>query len=399
MRLLVADAFSRPHLEALRGLGLTVDYRPELTADELPEAARDATILVVRSTAVRGAVFEVARGLALVVRAGAGVDTIDVAAASARGVFVANCPGQNAIAVAELTWGLILASDRRIPDGVQALREGRWDKKRFSKALGLHGRTLGVLGLGSIGTEVAARGNAFGMRVLAYSRSLTAARARLHQVEPAESLLALARRSDVLTVHVPAGAGSRGLVSAAVLAAMADGALFVNTSRTDVVDSAALLAEARSGRLRVATDVFDEEPAGGEAVFDSALARLPNVYGSHHVGASTEQAQDAIARESVRIVGRFLAAGEVPNCVNVSERTPALWQLIVRHYDRVGVLAGVLGAVREAGINAQEVENTVFAGAAAACCKIQLDSRPSDEVLARIRAPGEIIFADLVELG
>lgn len=399
MRILVADEFPKAHLEALRGLGLTVDFRPGLKGDTLAEATRDASILVVRSTEVPARVFELASGLSLVVRAGAGVNTIDVKAASARGVFVANCPGQNAIAVAELAFGLMLAVDRRIPDNVSALRQGIWNKKLFSKARGLYGRTLGVVGLGAIGSAVAERALAFGMRVVGYSRSFTPERAKAMGIEHAESLLALARRSDVLTVHVPATPETKGLISRQVLAALPDGATFLNTSRADVVDTEALLEEARAGRLWVATDVPPEEPKGAEASFQSELGKLPHVYVTHHIGASTEQAQDAIARETVRIVDRFLNEGVVPNCVNIAEKTPARFQLIVRHHDRVGVLANVLDAVRLAGINAQEIENTVFEGAQAACCKIQLDSRPPDEVLERIRSRAEeIIFVDLVEL-
>ncbi len=131
----------------------------------------------------------------------------------------------------------------------------------------------------------------------------------------------------------------------------------------------------------------------------SPLAQLPGVYGTHHIGASTEQAQEAIATETVRIVASFLSKGEVPNCVNVAKKTQARFQLIVRHQDKVGVLANVLGELREAGINAQEIENTIFEGGAAACCKIQVDSKPTDEVVARIAArTSEVIFVDLVQL-
>jgi len=399
MRILIADEFSKGHLDALRGLGLSVDYKPEAKADDLPALARDAAILVVRSTEVKKAVFEAAHALSLVIRAGAGVNTIDVAAASARGVYVANCPGQNAIAVAELTLGLILAADRHIAENVAALREGRWNKKRFSQARGLYGRTLGVVGLGSIGAAVAERAKGFGMTVVGFSRTFTPARAKELGIEHAATLLELARRCDVLSVHVPGSSATKGLISGAVLAALPDGALFVNTSRGDVVDGAAMLEEAKAGRLRFALDVYEGEPKGGEAAFSTPLTALPNVYGTHHIGASTEQAQDAIATEAVRIVESFLTRGEVPNCVNIAKKTPAKFQLIVRHHDKVGVLANVLGELREAGINAQELENTIFEGHAAACCKIQLDSKPGEDVMKRIAGRAEeIIFADLVEL-
>jgi D-3-phosphoglycerate dehydrogenase / 2-oxoglutarate reductase len=399
MRVLIADEFSKRHLDSLRGLGLSVEYKPDAKADELPALTANVGVLVVRSTEVKRPVFESSHSLSLVIRAGAGVNTIDVAAASARGVFVANCPGQNAIAVAELAIGLMVAVDRRIPDNVQALREGKWNKKLFSQARGLFGRTLGVVGLGSIGAATGERAKAFGMRVVGYSRSFTSVRARELGFDRADSLLELARQSDVLSVHVPGSAETKGLISRAVLAALPDGALFINTSRADVVDQVALLEEAASGRLRVATDVYADEPKGGTAEWMSPLAKLPNVYGTHHIGASTEQAQEAIADEAVRIVESFLTRGEVPNCVNVAQKTQAAYQLIVRHHDKVGVLANVLGELREAGINAQELENTIFEGGTAACCKIQIDSPPADDVLARIAGrKDEVIFVDLVKL-
>jgi D-3-phosphoglycerate dehydrogenase len=392
-RLLVADAFPKEHLAPLAALGLTVDHRPELSAKDLPAAARDASILVVRSKQVGAEVFEAAPALSLVVRAGAGVNTIDVAAASRRGVFVANCPGQNSIAVAELAIGLLLSLDRRIPDNVALLRAGRWDKKGFSEARGLFGRTLALAGLGSIGREVARRALALGMRVVAWSRSLDEARAKALGVERAPDLLALARGADYLSLHVALTKDTRGLVSREVLAALPQGAGLVNTARAELVDEGALVEALRAGRLRYATDVFAGEPEKGQADFDSPLAKLPAVYGTHHIGASTAQAQDAIARETVRIVETYVRTGQVAGCVNVARRTPARARLVVRHLDRVGVIAGVLAAVREAGINAQEIRNTVFEEAVAASCAIDLDERPPDAVLEAIRAREEILFA------
>ena len=399
MKVLIADTFPKDRLADVAALGLEVLHRPELKTQELAGAVGDASILVVRGKQVLADVFERGTALSLVVRAGAGTNTIDVAAASRRGVFVANCPGQNSIAVAELAIGLTLAVDRRIPDNVQALREGRWDKKAFSEARGLYGRTFGVLGLGAIGRETAARARALGMRVHAWSRSLDDAAAERLGVVREESPLALARAVDVLSIHLPLKKETRGLVSREVLEALHPGALVVNTARAEVLDQAAILELVRAGRLRYATDVHQGEPEGGKAEFRSELAQLPGVYGTHHIGASTEQAQDAIARETVRILGSFVRTGEVPNCVNVLVHTPARCRLVVRHLDKVGVLANVLGAIREAGINAQQVENTVFQEAAAACCAIELDERPAPEVLARIRArTDEIIFAEVFEL-
>jgi D-3-phosphoglycerate dehydrogenase len=237
------------------------------------------------------------------------------------------------------------------------------------------------------------------MPVLAWSRSLDAAKAKRLGVEAVPDLLSLARRSDALSLHLPLSKETRGVVSREVLEALRPGAILVNTARAEVVDQAALLELARAGRIRVGTDVFPGEPEKGQADFQSELGRLPNVYGTHHIGASTAQAQDAIARETVRIVESFLRSGRVPNCVNVARKTPARARLVVRHYDKVGVLANVLGLVREAGINVEEVQNTVFEEAQAASCSIDLDEAPTDALLERIRArKDEILFVDRVDL-
>jgi len=399
MKILVADSFPRERLSDFEALGLVVDHQPSVSAKDLPEAARDASILVVRSKQVSAEVFERAAALSLVVRAGAGVNTIDVAAASRRGVYVTNCPGQNSIAVAELAIGLLVALDRRIPDNVVRLRAGKWDKKAFSEARGLFGRTLGIAGTGAIGREVAQRARALGMRVIAWSRSLGEERARELGVERAPDLLSLAKASDALSLHLPLAKETRGIVSRQVLEAMRPGTLLVNTARAELVDQDALHEAVHGGRIRLGCDVFAGEPEKAQADFECALASLPGVYGTHHIGASTEQAQEAIARETVRIVESFVRAGRVPNCVNVAKKTPARARLVVRHYDKVGVLANVLGAIREAGINVEEVQNTVFEHAAAASCSIDLDERPKPELLDLIRArKDEVLFVDCVDL-
>jgi D-3-phosphoglycerate dehydrogenase len=399
MKALVADAFSKERLADLEALGLVVDYRPDLPAKDLASSVAGASVLIVRSKKVAADVFDQGAALSLVIRAGAGVNTIDVAAASRRGVFVANCPGQNAIAVAELTLGLVLALDRRIPDNTSSLRAGKWDKKTFSEARGLFGRTLGVVGLGPIGRETIKRAQAFGMRVAAWSRSLDDPLARQLGVERATDIRALAETADVLSLHLPLAKETKGIITREILRSLKEGAILINTARAELVVQEALLEVAREGKIKVGLDVFAGEPEAGKADFRSELAELPNVYGTHHIGASTEQAQEAIAREAVRIVRTFVTEGSVPNCVNVAKRTPARCQLIVRHHDKVGVLANVLDAIRRAGINAQEIENTIFEGASAACCRIQLDQRPDLSLLEHILArKEEIIFVDCVDL-
>lgn len=406
MKILIADAFSEVHLQGLRQLGLTVEYRPQLSAAELPAALPGCQILVVRSTQVTAAAIEAGDALALIVRAGAGVNTIDRAAASARGVFVANCPGQNAVAVAELTLGLLVALDRRIPDQVAALRAGAWDKKAFSRAAGLYGRALGVIGVGAVGQAVIQRARAFGMQVLAWSRSLPpgpagADRARALGARAMGSIAELCGEADAVTVHLALTPETRGLVGEAALARLRAGALFVNTARAEVVDHAALRRAIADKGLRVATDVFEREPEGATGAFGDDIVALPGVYGTHHVGAATEQAQQAIADETLRIVRAFVQGGEVPNCVNLMppSKSPVRAELLVRHHDKVGVLAEVLAAVRRHQINVEEMQNTIFEGARAACARIRLGSRPPAELLAEIRGRrDEIIHVEVLEV-
>ena len=321
MNILLADAFPQPQLERLRAEGHECELTPTLTGDDLPGALPGFEALVVRSTRVGAVALEAADSLRIVVRAGAGTNTIDTARARELGVDVCNVPGANALAVAELTLGLILSADRRIPDNVADLRNGDWNKKRYSRARGLFGRSLGIMGVGAIGMAVAERAAAFGIRilVLASPRRTDAARARLAAIGATElpSLGELAENSDYLSLHVPGGAQTRGLVSRDILARMRPGAVLVNTSRSDVVDEAALIEALDTKDLRAMLDVFDGEPASGEARFDSPLARHPNVYGTHHVGASTEQAQLAVAEGVVEVIGAFVD-GKVMNCVNAA---------------------------------------------------------------------------------
>lgn len=399
MKLLVADKFSERHLEELRSLGLEVEYAPQLSKGDLPTHLAGVSALIVRSTEVSAQAIEAADALTLVVRAGAGVNTIDRTAASRRGIFVANCPGKNAIAVAELVVGLLCAVDRRIPDQVAELRQGRWNKKQYGVADGLFGRTLGILGVGSIGAEVAVRASALGMRVVAWSRSLGETRARELDIVRLESPIDVARQADAVSVHVALAQETRGLCGSAFFAAMKPRAIFLNTARAEVVDASALEKAVREQGLRVGLDVHSGEPDTGTGQLQSPLLSLPSVYGTHHVGASTQQAEGAIADEAVRIVRSFVECGEVPNCVNLCKRSPARWQLVVRHYDRVGVLANVLGSLRRHAINVEEMDNQVFDGAVAACCSIRLALEPPGECLAEIRGrTDEVLHASLLPL-
>lgn len=387
MRVLVADKLEQSGQDGLRQAGCEVIYEPGLADDALARAIERhrPDVLVVRSTRVNEAALA-AGALKLVIRAGAGYNTIDVAAASRRGIYVSNCPGRNSIAVAELAFALILALDRRIADNVISLREGRWNKAEFSQARGLFGRTLGLIGLGQIGREMVPRAQAFGMSVIAWSRSLTRDAAEQMDIEYAASPAQVAAASDVVSVHVALNAGTRGLIGPEFFDAMRPGAYFINTSRAEVVDQVALSWAVRDKRIRAGLDVFDNEPAASTGEFAEDIVKQAGVYGTHHIGASTEQAQEAIAAETVRIVRTFKETGKVPNVVNLATATPATCALVVRHRDRPGVLASVLDAISAAHINVQEMENVIFEGAEAAAARINLETEPAAGVLDAIRA-------------
>jgi D-3-phosphoglycerate dehydrogenase len=402
MKVLVADKFETSGLDGLKAAGCDVVYDPDLKDDALAQAiARTgADVLVVRSTKVTEPMLE-AGSLALVVRAGAGYNTIDVKAASKRGIYVSNCPGKNSIAVAELAFGLILALDRRIPDNVADLRAGTWNKKEYSKAAGLFGRTLALIGVGNIGREMIRRAAGFGLNVVIWSRRFDAedraisdAEARELGVDPLQHQIQISlaptpgeavARADVVSLHVALAPGTRTLVNAELLARMKPGAILVNTARGEVIDHAALAEAVRTRGLRVALDVYANEPTSATGDFADPLVRLPGVYGTHHIGASTDQAQEAIAAETVRIIRAFQETGDVPNVVNLCRRTPASHMLVVRHRDRPGVLAHVFHHLREGNINVQETENIVFDGAEAAIARINVDAPPDAALLARIR--------------
>jgi D-3-phosphoglycerate dehydrogenase len=394
VKVLVADKFEQSGLDGLEAAGCEVVYQPELKDQALAAAIRDtgAEVLVVRGTTVSAAALE-AGDLALVVRAGAGYNTIDVAAASRRGIYVSNCPGKNAIAVAELTWALILAIDRRVPDNVADLRAGRWNKKEYSRARGLYGRTLGLIGLGNIGTEVARRAAAFGMPTVVWSRRLASgAEPPPFPVRVAPTPQLVAEEADVLSVHLALANDTRGFVNASILDRLRPGSCFLNTARGEVVDAAALARAIRERGIRVGLDVFAAEPAGATGEFADPIVSLPGVYGTHHIGASTDQAQEAIAAETVRIIDAYRTTGKVPNVVNLAKKTPATHRLIVRHRDRPGVLAHVFDRLRSSRINVQETENVIFEGAEAAVARISLDGPPGEALLRSIREGNEDIL-------
>lgn len=400
MTILIADRIAQKGVDTLRRAGHEVIVQPELERDALLKALSDHApqVLIVRSTRVTAEALDASPYLSLIVRAGAGYDTIDVEAASNRGIFVANCPGKNSVAVAELTMGLIVALDRQIPDNVAEARAGHWNKKAYAQAAGLKDRRIGVVGVGSIGRAVIQRAKAFDMRVIAWSRSLTRDEAEQMGIGWRSDPMEVAADADIVTLHVAATPDTKHLANRAFFEAMSEGALFINTSRASVVDEEALAWAVDIKDLRVGLDVMTGEPAQKEGAFDHPLAGHPNVYMTHHIGASTQQAQDATAEEAARVVITYDETGAVPNCVNLATQTPATHQITVRHRDKVGVLAAVLDEMRRVGWNIQEMDNLIFEGAQAASASIRFDGPMDEEVVRRIERHDDVFAVTLIAL-
>lgn len=318
MRILLADKLPAFCIDRLNAKGHEVHNRPELTGDALAEGMSEINpeAMVVRSTKVPSEAMDRASSLRLIVRAGAGVDNIDLNGATDRGISVANCPGKNAAAVAELTMGLLLSLDRSIPDNVMDARQGSWNKALYGKAGGVKGKTLGIIGMGSIGREVVKRAKAFDMRIVGMDIMLTDEGAAVLGIERKETPVEVAAESDFVTLHVASTLETKGMANEEFFAAMKPGACFINTTRAAVVDEDALVKAMEEKGIRAALDVFSGEPSHKEGPFSDPLALRSDIYLTHHIGASTMQAQEAVAEEAIRVILTLAESGEVPNCVN-----------------------------------------------------------------------------------
>jgi D-3-phosphoglycerate dehydrogenase len=310
-------------------------------------------------------------------------------------------PGRNAIAVAELTMGLLLAIDRRIADNVADLRTGTWNKKGYSKADGLYGKTFGIVGLGEIGFAVAERAAAFGLRVLAIEKDRDEAaeeRIRAIGIELVDSLDILVATSDVVSIHVPATSETVGSFDARVLGLLRDDAILLNTSRGDVVDEAALMDAVEHRGIRAGLDVYPDEPGSGATEWSSKLAQHPNVVGTHHIGASTGQAQEAVADGVVAIIESYVR-GEIVDCVNLAPSRLGTHTLHVRHLDRIGVLAGVFDVLRRRELNVEQMENRIFQGRNAAVATIDVVGEVGPDLLAALEGLEYVIHVSVVPTG
>jgi len=327
MRVLIADKFETVGVEALGKLGCEVEVQPDLSPETLPGAVPGVDLLIVRSTKVHADTIAAADSLRGIIRAGSGYDNIDGEAAGSRGIPVCNCPGMNAVAVAELAMGHLIALDRRICEQDAQLQSGRWNKKEFSKARGLKGRSILIIGAGAIGTEMLMRCKAFGMSIVAQDPMLRDETARALGIEllpfTREALHEALGRVDAVSVHVASTAKTKGLCGTEFFEAMQPGAYFINTSRGELVDERAL-ADAVAGKgIRAGLDVYRDQPSAKDTEWSTPLAGLPGVHCTHHCGASTDQAQLAVCEEVIRIIKTYRDEDRFVNVVNESSLVPA----------------------------------------------------------------------------
>jgi len=346
---LISDKLEAPGLELLRQAGIELDERAGLTGAALRDALRSADGVIVRSgTRVTAELLEDPGKLRAVVRAGVGVDNIDVAAATRRGIVVMNTPGGNTVSTAEHTITLLLALARHIPAADASTRQGKWERGKFVGTQ-VAGKTLGVVGLGRIGREVARRAGGLDMKVVGFDPFLSPERAGQLGIESVPDLGQLLPRCDFLTVHTPLTDETRDLIGARELALLRRGARVLNCARGGIINEAALAEALRSGQLAgAALDVFVEEPPG-----DNALLKLPNVVVTPHLGAATVEAQVSVAREAAQLLIDFLTRGVVQYAVNMAavDRTELEeLRLYVDMARRLGLLHAQMcqGAIRRA---------------------------------------------------
>jgi len=351
-RVLISDKLEAPGLDVLRQAGIELDERDGLKGDTLKEAVRAADGVIVRSqTKITADLLDNPGRLKAIVRAGVGVDNIDVAAATRRGVVVMNTPGGNTFSTAEHTISLLMSLARHIPGADQSVRQGKWDRNRFVGTQ-LRDKTLGVVGLGRIGREVARRAAGLDMKVIGFDPFLAPERAGQLGIEAVADLDQLLPRCDFLTVHTPLTDETRNLIGAPQLARIKKGARVLNCARGGIINEEALIAALQSGHLAgAALDVFVQEPPPA----DHPLLKLPNVVVTPHLGASTVEAQVSVALEAAQLLVDFLQRGVVQFAVNMAAVDRAELEELRLYVDmahRLGLLHAQMcqGAIRRAEV-------------------------------------------------
>ena len=359
MKILIADSLSDTVVEALREAGHKVKMDPSLDKNTLENEICDYDVLVVRSTKVTRSIIEKGKNLSLIVRAGAGVNTIDIEAASYHGVFVSNTPGCNSDAVSELTIGHLIACDRQIVDNAENLRNGKWVKNQFLNCAGLKGKTLGLLGAGNIAQRVAKVAQAIGMNVIVYSYFFDEKDAERMGVTKVNDLMDIAKNSDAISIHIPYMKETHHLISKKFFKTMKNGAILINTARGEIIDTPEMINAIKTKGIKVGLDVYEDEPTYGVGDFKSSeLARLV-CSATCHIGGSTQQASELIAEETINVITTYAQTGKVLNCVNIDASPACDETLTIRHK---GVLAQIIQTISSNGATIQSISSQNLSG-------------------------------------
>lgn len=396
MHVLIVDTINEIGIEKIKELGCTVYYDPALNQDTLIDAIKEQNpnIIIVRSTKINKEHLSISIDLSLIVRAGAGYDNIDVDYCNKFGISVSNCPGRNSVAVAELTIGLMIACDRLIPNQFVDFHSGKWNKKLYSKADGLKNKTLGIIGVGKIGIEVAKRAKNFDLNLIGWSRNINIDEIPIDFVWES-SLDEIAKKCDIISVHLASNSHTNKILSNTFFENLKNKSIFINTSRSEIVDEDAMIESIKKKEIRVAIDVFEDEPAVKNIEFTNKLQNLP-IYVTHHIGASTNQAQEAIADEAINIVQEFVSTGTFRNCINIAHDFPTTYKITIRHFNKPGVLAYVLQILSESKINVEEMQNSIYDGNQSACASLMLSKYPEKDLINKIESHPDVISTKLV---
>lgn len=395
MRILIACELPEAAINELRRLGTELLYLPTITTAELSHQIEGVGILVVGTSAVTPEAIQRSNVLQMIVIAGSGSGQVAVDEASAQGILVAHCPDKDIIACAELALGLIIALDRQIVRNANTLSEGRWERNGFIESTGLAGQRLGILGPRPFYDALAARAKALSMSVCGWIPPEESDSDPELAAELAPWPREIPRQAKMIVIHLPKHVVSEPIISPDFLDCVQPGTCLVHIGELSLEGEQALSEAIEEKQLRVAVDVPPSEPSSQSSrVKRPILAQEPTI-GTHHLSGATHQAREAIGHEVVRIVSGFLVSGEIVNTVNLCERSPATWQLVMRLRDQVGVMAAILEAIRADGLNAEDILSRVFVGAKAGWCTISLDERPSTAALSAIRELDDVLHLEL----
>ncbi len=381
--MLIADALPNEVKAGLEGLGMTVTCQPDLGAHALPEAVEDVDILVVGRTRVTKRTIEAAKRLSFIVRAGAGVDTIDVSTASGRGILVADCAGADANARSELACGMVLALDRQLRAAFGS---------ESAPALGLAGRSLGLVGYDAAAAAMQAVASAAGVRVHVWAPSLTstlASEAGLHHCSSVDQLFA---KCDIVSIQ--SGHGLDGIIATAErIASMPKHAMLVNLTDRGRIDLTAAKQRLEEGTLGLALDVYDADDYGDDVPF--AVDAYPNVIATNHIASVTQQATDAIASDVVAAIEHFVTRQGIDRCVNLANGETDANVLVVRYKREDGALAAVLTTLAESGVSITDVSTRLFTDSGSGYARVSLTAPPDSSIIGKITRDPKVIAASL----